>query len=120
MAPDMANALIQRQHLIESRVSALAEAALAQQEAWLKRLGTPPAGGRRLERWLQELRTVVAYRDRYAVDSSAVLGDARSDAQRLDHARAAQAIRRARTISDEACDLSPVVDPRIAVRERSR
>ncbi|OUZ11124.1 conjugal transfer protein [Aeromicrobium sp. PE09-221] len=119
MAPDMAEALIQRQHLIETRVSALAEASLAKQKGWLTRLGTPPAGGRLLERWLQELRTVIAYRDRYAVDSDVVLGNARSDAQRLDHARAAQAIRRARTISDEACDPSPAVDPRTAVRGRS-
>jgi hypothetical protein len=48
------------------------------------------------------VRTVAAYRDRYRVEGRRVLGEPRSDAQKLDAARAEQAIRRARAIADDA------------------
>lgn len=50
--------------------------------------------------WLHELRTVAAYRDLHRVDSDTGLGNASSDAQLLDRARATQAIRRARAMAD--------------------
>ncbi|MFO6453037.1 MULTISPECIES: MobF family relaxase [unclassified Aeromicrobium] len=119
MAPDMAEALAQRQQLIETRATALAEAALTSSERWFRRLGTPPQKGAPRERWVEELRTVAAYRDRYPTDSDAVLGDVRTDVQKLDHVRARQAIKRARAIADEADDLESRRDPRTASRGRS-
>lgn len=107
IAPDMAEALTQREHLMESRAATLADAALARKERWLRRLGAQPPDGPQRERWRQELRTVVAYRDRYAVDPDGVLGEVQSDVQRRDHARAAQAIRQAHAIADGADSFEP-------------
>jgi hypothetical protein len=45
---------------------------------------------------------VAAYRDRYQVEGRRVLGEPKTDVQKLDAARAEQAIRRARSIADEA------------------
>ena len=48
------------------------------------------------------MRTVAAYRDRYRVEGRRVLGEPRSDAQKLDAARAEKAIRRVRAIVEAA------------------
>ena len=50
------------------------------------------------------MRTVAAYRDRYKVEGHRVLGEPRNEAQKLDAARAEQAIRRARAIAEEAAN----------------
>lgn len=101
MAPGMAEALEQRRQLIEARAVALAQRAKAQEPRWLERLGTPPPeSSPDHDAWLHELRTVAAYRDLHRVDSDTGLGNASSDAQLLDRARATQAIRRARAMAD--------------------
>jgi hypothetical protein len=103
MSEEMTTVLAERQYLIESRALALAEAAVESDEPWLKRLGEPPVSPVAHQCWLRELRTIAAYRDRYRVDTRTALGDdPRTDAQKLDAARAQQAIRRARAIADEA------------------
>lgn len=57
------------------------------------------------QRWLRAASVVAAYRDRYDIDSSSALGaESGTDAQRLDAARARQAIRRAAAIADEWSD----------------
>ena len=101
MSPEMAAALRERQTLIESRALALAQKAIDTNEPWLKRLGTPPSREPARGRWLRELRTVVAYRDRYQSDGRSALGEPRTAAQKFDAARAEQGIRRARAISDQ-------------------
>lgn len=102
MATEMAEALVQRDQLIEARANALAQRALGQRERWLQRLGTTPsAGSPQRVRWMHELRTVAAYRDRYRMDSEPAVDDVVSDVQALDRVRAEQAIRRARTMGDE-------------------
>jgi hypothetical protein len=70
-------------------------------EPWLKRLGTPPKAGPARGRWLDEVRTVTAYRDRYQVDTSSALDEPRTEAQKLDAAHAQPAIRRARVIAQQ-------------------
>ena len=80
----------------------LADKAVEDKAAWLKRLGSVPTTGAARRLWLHEVRTVAAYRDRYGVDGRRVLGEPKNVAQKLDAARAEQAIRRARTISEEA------------------
>jgi len=103
MTEEMTTALRERFDLIEARALALAEAAVERSEPWLKRLGEPPADASARQRWLHELRTIAAYRDRYRVDARTALGDdPRTDAQKLDAARAEQASRRARAIGAEA------------------
>jgi len=98
----MAKALAERADLMEERAMTLAEQALETEAPWLKRLGVCPMTDAGPRRWLHEVRTVAAYRDRYRVEGRRALGEPRSDAQKLDAARAEQAIRRARAIAVEA------------------
>jgi conjugative relaxase-like TrwC/TraI family protein len=98
MSPEMTTALATRQGLMEARAIALAGEAFEAREPWLKRLGTPPKAGAARTRWLDEVRTVAAYRDRYQVDTSSVLDEPRTEAQKLDAFQAQQALRRARAI----------------------
>ncbi len=116
MSDEMATALAERHELMEARALALAGRAVETGEPWLKRLGSPPETDPSRERWLHEVRTVAAYRDRYREDGRSALGDPRTNAQKFDAARAEQAIRRARAIADQAVakqdGRSPVVQGR--------
>jgi conjugative relaxase-like TrwC/TraI family protein len=108
MDPDMRRALVERQELMEARATALAEAAASQRARWLRKLGEPPTDPTRREQWLDQVRVVAAYRDRYDIDSTSPVGaDAITDAQRLDAARARQAVRRAATIDEKVGDDLP-------------
>jgi hypothetical protein len=105
MSNRMRRALIERQDLLESRATALAEAAVAGRAAWVRRLGAPPVDSRQRDLWVQEVRVVAAYRDLWQVDSDKPVGPAGdSDRQRIDEARARRAIRRAADIAAEAGD----------------
>jgi conjugative relaxase-like TrwC/TraI family protein len=107
MSPEMSTALAERQALMEARAMALADEAFEAEEPWLKRLGTPPKADAARGRWLNHVRTVAAYRDRYQADTSSALDEPRSEAQKLDASNAQQAIRRARVIAQqEATPLS--------------
>lgn len=101
MSEEMARALTERADLMEARAMTLAEKAAEDKAAWLKRLGTVPATADARRRWLHEVRTVAAYRDRYGVEGRRVLGEPKTEAQKLDAARAEQAIRRAQAIADD-------------------
>lgn len=101
MGDEMASALSERADLIEARAVAMAERAVAENAPWLKRLGVPPKDGSRID-WLHEIRTVAAYRDRYQENGRTALGDPRTEAQKVDAARAQRAIQRARAIAAEA------------------
>jgi hypothetical protein len=103
MADDMRQALVERHRLMEERVAALAEGAVAQRASWVKRLGEPPADPASRDCWIAQVRVVAAYRDRYVVDDHVPVGaDVRTDLQGLDAARARQAIRRAASIAADA------------------
>ena len=101
MSEGMAAALTERADLMEQRATALADHAVTSGEPWLKRLGETPTIEPTRQLWLHEVRTVAAYRDRYQVDGRTTLGEPRTVAQKLDAARAEQAIRRARAISEQ-------------------
>ncbi|QIK77345.1 relaxase domain-containing protein [Nocardioides piscis] len=100
MARDMADALRERAHLIEDRALALAASAVETDAGWLKRLGAAPEDDAERRRWMREVATVAAYRDRYGISARRALGEEPATmAQRRDAGRAEQAIRRARSTS---------------------
>jgi hypothetical protein len=102
MADGMRRALTERKELLQARATTLAESAVAEPAPWARKLGDPPTDPRLREKWIGQVRTVAAYRDRYGVDSSSPAGaDATTDAQRLDAARAKQAVRRAWVIAEQ-------------------
>jgi hypothetical protein len=108
MSPKMRGSLVEREELLESRATALAEAAVARMRAWVHRLGVPPTDPRERGLWMREVRVVAAYRDLYGVDSdSPVCPAGDSDIQRVDGARARKAVRRAADIAEEARDRAP-------------
>jgi hypothetical protein len=107
MADSMRRALTERQDLLESRATALAESAVAGRAAWVRRLGEPPADPSQRDRWMQEVRVVAAYRDLWEVDSDSPVGAAgASDRQHVDEARARKAVRRASDIAQRGSETS--------------
>lgn len=67
--PDTSRALAEREALITSRASRVLHQALHDGQPWATALGRPPADPAARSRWLQEARTVAAYRDRWGVTS---------------------------------------------------
>jgi len=100
--PDMARALAERDRAMEDRARTLAEQAVEAHHGWAGRLGAPPSDPTRRERWMREVSTVAAYRDRWhitgrrPVDADA---DAGSIEQKTQRQRAQIAIERAVAIS---------------------
>ena len=72
MPDEMADALRQRQQLIEHRVTALADAAAHTRPAWMT--GTRPTEIRAAARWDLQAHIVLAYRDLHGITSSLPLG----------------------------------------------
>ena len=94
MAPDMRSALHDRRDLMEQRARTLAEEAVRTKAPWVKALGEMPTDRADRARWLQAAITVAAYRDRHSITGAKPLGNATTDRQRLDRARAEAAIGR--------------------------
>ncbi|WP_220489248.1 TrwC relaxase [Tessaracoccus sp. MC1679] len=93
MSQDMRRALDERQRLIERRARALAEMAIAGDEAWTRDLGEPPRDERRQAVWMRHVATVAAYRDRYHITADTPLGPPpEHTVQRVDAARARAAL----------------------------
>jgi len=65
--PDMARALAERDEAMQRRARELAEQALRDGQAWVGRLGAPPADRARREQWIEAVSTVAAYRDRWSI-----------------------------------------------------
>ncbi len=87
--PDMAQALAELKELIQERGTALMEKAIAEQQPWIRHLGPmPSSSAERREQWTATARAVAAYRDRYGVSDTSLLGPT-SDLtqQRLDRER---------------------------------
>ena len=114
----MAEVLNELADLMEERAMILAEKAVEDKASWLKRLGAPPASEDAHRRWLHEVRTVAAYRDRYQAERRRTLGAPTTVAQTLDAARAERAIRRARAISEEAANAEDGHNRTVEQRER--
>lgn len=100
MADEDRCAIAVRVELIESRARVLAEEAVETGETWARGLGKPPPECDEREKWLAEVATVAAYRDRYRVTSDLPVGPrADNDAQKVDRERALLALRRSRGIA---------------------
>jgi hypothetical protein len=105
--PDMAQALAERDHAMEQRALSLAEEAIAARHTWVRPLGAPPSGSAQRERWLREVSTVAAYRDRWHIEGQRPLGAApgREDLDRMaQRKRALAAAERAKAISASTMD----------------
>jgi len=101
---EMRAALDEREELIEARADATLEAALTENAAWTKALGTPLADRRRAAAWRKSARVVAAYRDRYRITDDAPIGaPPESAAQKIDAARARSALDKVRQlVADES------------------
>jgi hypothetical protein len=82
--------------------------AVEDKATWTNRLGAEPTDHDKRSEWLAAVRTVAAYRERYAVLSARPIGGpARSDAQHRERLRAGQAARQAQRISAEGNARNP-------------
>jgi hypothetical protein len=72
--PEMARALVEREKAMEERALSLAQEAIARGDSWVRSLGDPPSGAVKRERWLREVSTVAAYRDRWNIEGQRPLG----------------------------------------------
>ena len=105
--PDMARALAERDRAMEARARVLAEQAVEAHHGWAQRLGAPPSDPTRRERWMQEVSTVAAYRDRWHITGRRTIGaegDVRSIEQEGQRQRAQAAAERAVAISRAETD----------------
>jgi conjugative relaxase-like TrwC/TraI family protein len=80
---DMARALTDREQSMESRARMLAVQAIEAGHDWVRRLGPVPdeRGGR--ARWLRDVSTIAAYRDRWHVTGTGALGS-RADVKSIE------------------------------------
>jgi conjugative relaxase-like TrwC/TraI family protein len=103
MIAEMRTTLDERRDLIETRALELAETAIAERAPWLKKVGKPPTGPRERQRWLQQIATIAAYRDRYDITSTSMLGaQPENEAQRNDANRVRAAAERANQLARSA------------------
>lgn len=86
LAEEIADALTERERLIDERADLLVERAKAAGAPWLGELGPTPVDAAGRSRWDRRARVVAAYRDRDSVtDAARALGaDAVSDRQQAD------------------------------------
>ncbi|WP_244928499.1 MobF family relaxase [Nocardioides sp. W7] len=113
MSDEDRHAIAERERLIEARARALAERAVADGAPWTRRLGTPPPDPAHRARWVDAVRTVAAYRDRYGIASDLpVGGGVAHDAQRADRRRALAAARAAAAATEVQPDRAASVQAR--------
>ena len=100
--PELATALAERVLAMQDRARTLAAQAVEAGRPWVTGLGNPPIGPTRRERWLREVSTVAAYRDRWHLTGQQPLG-AETDVSSIEHQtqrkRAHVAIQRAVALS---------------------
>jgi conjugative relaxase-like TrwC/TraI family protein len=65
---DMARGLQNRAGALQRRARELAERAIDQNPLWLRRLGVPPSDPFAAERWLEAVKTIAAYRERWGIE----------------------------------------------------
>jgi conjugative relaxase-like TrwC/TraI family protein len=80
--PEAREALRERAALIEQRARALVDQALGGREPWLRSFGRPPSEPGRRASWIDAVRTVAAYRERYDRDGAGVPTQDEIDAAR--------------------------------------
>ena len=118
--PEMAQALGERDQAMEERARTLAVQAIGTGESWVQRLGPAPGAPGPRARWLRELSTVAAYRDRWHITEQRSIGgktDVGSTEQMSQRQRALAAAERAVAISHDAHgeQASPPWEPQIEV-----
>jgi hypothetical protein len=118
--PDMARALAERDQAMEQRALSLAEEAIAARDSWVRPLGALPSRPAQRERWLREVSTVAAYRDRWHIEGQGPLGpppDRENHEQTAQRKKALAAGERAKAISKTAVDqpINHGLDPRVEV-----
>jgi hypothetical protein len=106
--PDVRAALDARRDLIEARAAELADTAVSERGPWAQRLGRAPLGAGDRARWMRQLATVAAYRERYDVTGRDPVGTRPADvAQQRDADRAIAAVRRAQALSSASAPIIP-------------
>jgi hypothetical protein len=65
----MVRALSDRDEAMQRRSRELAEHAIEQGKAWVRRLGKPPSDPPARQQWVEAISTVAAYRDRWNLGS---------------------------------------------------
>jgi hypothetical protein len=87
---------------MEQRALSLAQEAIAGRDNWVQSLGDPPSTATGRERWLREVSTIAAYRERWNVEGQRPLGaapDRENQEQTTQRKRALAAGERAKAIS---------------------
>jgi conjugative relaxase-like TrwC/TraI family protein len=118
--PEMARALIERDEAMEGRARTLAEQAVESGQPWVQRLGPPPSDRGRWPRWLRNISTIAAYRDRWHITGQSSVGsrsDVGSTEQMSERKRAQAAAERALDMSRDTKnkDTSANLDPQITL-----
>ncbi len=97
--PDLGQALIEREQAIEERAIALAERAIEERAKWVQLLGQMPSDPARQAAWLANVATVAAYRERWNITGSTVIGkeECVDSIEQLGHWKRAKVAARAAT-----------------------
>jgi hypothetical protein len=119
--PDSARALSERDDAMEQRARSLAQEAIAAGHAWLRPLGSPPSAPAQRERWLREVSTVAAYRDRWHIQGRRPLGeppDPKDLEQTAQRRRALAAGKRAKAITTDTMvhHVNPGLEPPVGIQ----
>ena len=120
--PDMARALAERDQAMEQRCRVLAKEAITARHVWVRALGDPPSESPQRERWLREVSTVAAYRDRWHIEGQRPLGaapDRDNFEQTTQRKRALAAGERAKAITMDTTvqQMNPGLDPPVGVQQ---
>lgn len=112
---ELGTVLAERGHAMEARARTLAAQAVVDAEPWVTALGTLPGDPTRRERWLREVSTVAAYRDRWHITSGSPLGaqtDVASIEQTVQYRRGQAAMGRAKAfgLAGMTDTASPVIE----------
>jgi conjugative relaxase-like TrwC/TraI family protein len=119
--PDMARALDERDRAMEDRARTLAEQAVEGAHPWVQRLGTAPSDPIRRERWMHEVSTVAAYRDRWHIISQRAVGtDGKPESieERGQRQRAQAAVERAVAISTAQAEPTTGANGQVEIEAR--
>jgi conjugative relaxase-like TrwC/TraI family protein len=88
--PDIRQALNERGALIEQRAHQLASTAVEHRHPWAAQLGTMPDEPAARTRWMRDVATIAAYRDRWNIHDRAILGLASASIEHCKQRRIAQ------------------------------
>jgi hypothetical protein len=106
--PDIRQALNERRALIEQRARELATTAVERRHPWAAQLGTMPDEPAARARWMRQVATIAAYRDRWNIRDRTILGPTSSSTEHTEQRRIAQqALARALAVHHGDTDSAP-------------